>query len=533
MAVKNVERLDPIAQTFMVEGLGIYLTKVDLFFANKASNADLPVVLQIRPAFSGFPDPEIVLENSIVTKRPSAISTSTDGKTATTFTFEEPVFLEGGKEYAIVIQSNAAADAYKLWTSKLGNFYLGSTTKRATTDPVSGVFFKSSNGRTFDADQTTDLCYRLYRAKFKAKNVNVRLEAAPPPAKALLTNPLLFNASDATVHVIHPDHGFIVNDYVRISSDSDGIDSADTINGIKGSSILGKRLVTSVDFNGYTFEMDSAASASIRAGGVGILASQQFIMDQVKTTIDILQPPSTNVVSRGTFTTSKSFAGDETEYSRSSNTSIVLNEDLLFFQPHVIGSEYTDSALGAASTYFDISLSTKNNAIAPVVDMQRASLITINNIIDWQDSAATTGRNVPISFTAETDPSGGSAAAKHITRRVDLEQSARGVKIYVDANRAATADFSVYYRVLEVGAEGLLDDVNWTEVSYAEPLSNHNSMPTDTKPQVFREYRYIVGGEFAGNIQPFSSYQVKIVMHSQSSSNPPRFKRLRTIALGD
>lgn len=531
--VTNAERLDPIAQTFFVDGLGIYLTKIDLFFAAKAANDDLPVVLQIRPAFNGFPDADVVLENGIVVKGASEISTSTTGSTPTTFTFEEPVYLEGGKEYAIVIQSNAKADAYKLWTSKLGNFYVGSTTKRTTSDPLAGVFFRSSNGRTFDPDQTTDLCMRLYRAKFTNEKVKVKMVAAPPPLKGLADNPFVFTSGDATVRVLHSDHGFIVNDYVKIASDSDGLDSAGTVNGVLGSSILGRRQITAVDATGYTFEMDSAADSSIRAGGSGIVASQQFIMDQFKPLVTALIPPSTTVVAAGSFTTSKSFAGSETAYGSTTNEQIVLNEDTKFFNPHVIGSAYTDSALGSASTSLDVVLSTVDDRIAPYIDMQRASIITVNNIIDWQDSAATSGRNVPISFVNETDPTGGSAAAKHITRRVDLEQSARGLKVFVDVNRPATAGFSVYYRVLEVGSEALLEDISWTEVSYDEPLSNHNSMPTDTKKDLFREYRYLIGGEFQGNLQPFSSYQIKIVMHSQSSSNPPRFKRLRTIALGD
>jgi hypothetical protein len=57
-------------------------------------------------------------------------------------------------------------------------------------------------------------------------------------------------------------------------------------------------------------------------------------------------------------------------------------------------------------------------------------------------------------------------------------------------------------------------------------------MPTDQNPTKYREYRYTVGGEYIGTIQPFTKYQVKIVMTSVSSSIIPRIKDLRTIALG-
>jgi hypothetical protein len=68
-----------------------------------------------------------------------------DASVETTFVFEEPVYLEGGKEYAICITSNAKSTAYQVYTSKLGDFVLGSTTERIQRDPFSGVFFKSSN----------------------------------------------------------------------------------------------------------------------------------------------------------------------------------------------------------------------------------------------------------------------------------------------------------------------------------------------------------------------------------------------------
>lgn len=527
---------DPIAQSFFVNAPnGMYLTKVGLFFSSKAENDDLPVEVHIRPAFQGYPDPYRILENSVVFKGASEITTSSDASSETTFTFEEPVFVEGGKEYAIVIKSNAKENGYQVWTSVLGNFVVGSTSKRITSQPLSGVFFRSSNGRTFDADQTRDLTYKLYRARFNNQGATAKMKAIPPAPRALITNPFEMTASDATVRVYHPNHGFQVNDYVEISSDSDGLAPTDTINGIKGSSILGKRLITAVDGTGYTFEADSAtATATVTAGGSGILATQQFIMDVYKPNIEVQKPPTTNVVVSGNFTTSKSFAGSETAYGSTSNSLVEINKDNFFKNPHVIASKYRDSDLGDASTSFNVFMQTEFDAlVAPSIDVQRAGIITVHNVIDYQDSSATSGRNVPLDYIAETDNIGGSSLAKHITRRVDLIDPAVGIKIFVDAYRPSTADFDVYYRTLPAGSSSNIEDEDWVSVDKTEPTSNHSGQAPSTSSDVFREYRYTVGGEFAGTITPFTSYQVKIVMNSQSSTNVPRFKRLRTIALGD
>ena len=134
-----IERIQPIAQTFSVTNTsGIYITKAGLFFSAKAADDDYPVQLHIRPTLNGVPDIDVILENSVVFKGASEVSVSADASLETTFTFEEPVFLEGNKDYAIVVQSNALADSYQLYTSKLGNFVLGSTTKRIQTDPLQG-----------------------------------------------------------------------------------------------------------------------------------------------------------------------------------------------------------------------------------------------------------------------------------------------------------------------------------------------------------------------------------------------------------
>jgi hypothetical protein len=311
----TIERIQPIAQTFSVNNVnGIYVTKVGLYFSAKAADDDYPVQVHIRPTINGVPDNNIIIENSIVFKGASAVSVSADASSETTFTFEEPVFLEGGKDYAIVVQSNALADAYQLYTSKLGNFVLGSTTKRIQTDPYAGVFFKSSNGSTFEPDQTRDMTFKLYRAKFNNQSSIVRLNAAPPPVRLLDSDPFLFTASDATLRVFHNNHGFQINDTVTLSSDSSGITSLSTVNGVLGSSILGARSVTAIDGTGYTFEMDSTADSSVFGGGGGILATQQYIMDVIKPNIEIQQPLSATYTMQANLTSSKSFAGGETAY---------------------------------------------------------------------------------------------------------------------------------------------------------------------------------------------------------------------------
>ena len=91
----------PIAQSFFIdEPNGIYCTKVDLFFA--AKDASLPIQIQIRPMENGFPSSSQIIPGSQVVLPSSSVNVDTVGPdlTATSFTFDEPIFLKGQEDFA-------------------------------------------------------------------------------------------------------------------------------------------------------------------------------------------------------------------------------------------------------------------------------------------------------------------------------------------------------------------------------------------------------------------------------------------------
>ena len=82
---------DPLAQTFLIDDEGgVFLTSIDIFFSTK--DAAIPVTVQIRDVVNGYPGQKI-LPFSEKTLLPAAVNTSTDGTSATTFTFDSPVYL--------------------------------------------------------------------------------------------------------------------------------------------------------------------------------------------------------------------------------------------------------------------------------------------------------------------------------------------------------------------------------------------------------------------------------------------------------
>ena len=92
---------EPLAQTFHVsEQSGVFITKLGLFFS--AVSGTLPVSIEIRNAFLGSPTKEMV-SGSSVTKTFSEMSgqASDTAATETVFQFDEPLYLHGGKTYAL------------------------------------------------------------------------------------------------------------------------------------------------------------------------------------------------------------------------------------------------------------------------------------------------------------------------------------------------------------------------------------------------------------------------------------------------
>jgi hypothetical protein len=127
---------------------------------------------------TGLPTEEI-LPFSEVFLEPSKVNISDDGKTATTFEFESPVYLSGSTSYSIVLLS--ASNEYNVWISRMGEEDI-STINRPDSEkiivsqqPTLGSLFKSQNGATWDPSQLEDLKFVLYKANFTIQPGSIQL----------------------------------------------------------------------------------------------------------------------------------------------------------------------------------------------------------------------------------------------------------------------------------------------------------------------------------------------------------------------
>ena len=525
---------DPLAQSFFVSQAenpnGIFLTKVDVFFNSKEADGGPPVQLQVRelingtPAGSALPGAVKFLNASQVNIPSNLTDISTVRATPTTFEFEEPVYLTPQRSYAIVLLANSVA--YKVYVAKTYDFVIGSTEQRVTKQPTLGSLFLSQNSITWTPDQARDLMFNLYRAKFSSSGV-ADFDNLDTELQLLPSNPILTDSGSTTLRVYHQGHGFIKNDYVSIR----GLDSATSYAGILGSSIMGSRQIANVDWTGYTITADSSATGSLSVGGNGVIASQNAMYDAFIPQVQTLVIDDTSISASIKKTTGSSFAngrntGTSGAYSKDASYSTITLNDINFNSaPKVIATKTNQnlsSLSGNKSLDLRINLTTTDTKVSPIVDMQRGSISTFENIIDNQDSSSTTLANVPLSIVLETSSTGGTSAAKHVTKPVTLEEPAVGLKIVFAANRPSVSNFEVYYKTAT-------SDENLNDIGYIQ-VSETSNNPADENTAVFRQYEYLAGGQ-GGNLNSFTQFQVKIVMTSSNTSKPPKIKDLRTIAL--
>jgi len=158
----QIRQWDPLAQSFFVEDPnGVFLTSCDVYFATK-DDTGLPVTFQLRTMENGTPTTKVIPFSEIV-KSPSDITVSNTGTVATTFTFDAPIYVESGTEYAIVILSESYK--YSAFISRVGETDLITGTF-VSQQPFLGSLFKSQNGSTWEPSQWEDLKFTLYRADF-------------------------------------------------------------------------------------------------------------------------------------------------------------------------------------------------------------------------------------------------------------------------------------------------------------------------------------------------------------------------------
>jgi hypothetical protein len=268
---------DPLAQSFFTYGTngGIFLSSIDIYFNSK--DPEIPVTMEIRDMINGYPSKDSPSNASLVSKlEPANISVSTDASVATKFKFEPPVYLKDESDYAFVLISNSKN--YNVFTSKMGE-KSKETGKTIFDQPYAGSIFKSENSITWTAEQTEDIKFTIWKAKFDITKVpELTFAAVVPPTQARGDQFTTVSGSNVITYVHNHEHGLKVGDKIKIATRTD--DQFATVNtqfnGIPYTDFSGEFTITSVpDRNTVKFEVADAATSTGAITSAGIITALQ------------------------------------------------------------------------------------------------------------------------------------------------------------------------------------------------------------------------------------------------------------------
>jgi hypothetical protein len=312
-----------------------------------------------------------------------------------------------------------------------------------------------------------------------------------------------------------------------------GITSA--VNGIPIIELNKTHTVSDVEIDSYVITVaTTSATSSGLSGGSAVVATENRMFDVLNPIVQQLILPDTDLYWSVQTTQGKSLAGGESfgELVAPEDAPYVkVNDNTFFTTPRVILSEPERTNIPGLNNSFILegTLVSLRNNISPVIDLDRLSLITISNRIDnpyIPSSGSTLGddENEVRNPISEETSVGGSALAKYITRKVELNDPASALKIYFLANRPGASDIKVYYKV------AYHPDVDFEALGWKEGQPDAE-IPISDDPNNYLEIEYTIGddvGELDGN---FTAFAIKVVFVSSNSSQIPTLRDFRAVAV--
>lgn len=502
---------DPLAQSFYIpEESGCMITSIDLYFQTKHST--IPVSVEIRDMVNGYPGPNIIKGGKVIVY-PDDIIVSENSSVATNVKFEYPVYLEGGKEYCIVLITDCPD--YNVWCSELGDYDLLQSAK-IDKQPVLGSLFKSQNNKTWTADQNSDLKYTLYRAKFDTgvkSTINFYNEDIPEIN--LVNNAFTFTESSNRVLVKCLNHNMMDTNssFVKL------IVPTGTYCGVSAENLNGEFLANAIDNDTFEITVTTNATESgtpvmydakalINYGYDSFVPNVEFMMYQGSNVTWSISPVSGKTIGDNTKLPYSFQQTQSITYSRLKR--IYLNDTM------IIASALNESKQLSGNKSFKLSatLESENEFVSPVLYCNDygydAEIVLYDNII-----------NNPSEVNEETFLGAGSSDNdfNFITIPINLQMQATMIKVYVEANVPSDADLRVFYRKTN-GSDSELNALNWIEIKQPTPFANSNMFDTPVDYEFTEE-----------NVSAFSVFQIKISGSSTNKANVPIINNYRIIAL--
>jgi hypothetical protein len=316
-------------------------------------------------------------------------------------------------------------------------------------------------------------------------------------------------------------------------------------NGIPFSDFMSDTLtVKSVDsMDSYIIETQTPATKTGRCGGTGVLARGNIQIDVFQVQCDVTNIDSTSSWVANGIAHSGIGSKFSDDYLPVDPIECNLNQQVYLERPWKLANENNESENNVKSITMAGSFKTINGDIyvSPIVNLNSFSFVGLTNKIDWNDVTtysiapnATTDGNPLIEdvndpayngrWTPETNPGGGNEKSKYLIKKVSLTNPATSLKVLMDVYKPIDSEINVYYKYLPVESNESLQTQDWILVNFDEDVTSEHEKD-------FREVTITIGDYPSTPLPDFKDFVVKLVLRSKNSSNPPKVKRFRAIAV--
>ena len=580
---------DPIAQTFMVSGIahpeGVFIPKLDLCFQSKPQFKNKnPLFVEIRPTVNGHPHSEKYIVSKMMyphevrvasgydrTSAPiidsddpmelsrtasasglgsvhptfdSFDSAGNENRSITTVEFDAPVYLPPG-EYAIVIRSNDSA--YRCWisdtrgeqvgtASTLANFEDDGYPDISSTVPqgkqYGGVFFRSSNGRTWEPNQWQDLMFRLHKCNFGGTETTPETGTFTMGGKESTESDFTYHRMKMDAHSTLKHPGVTKFDAV-LKTQKSGADAISEVSGFSG-----KLMGTQED----QVTRDLPAAMVYKTGKTHQTSSLQVDFTLETTNPDVSPVIDTRNISALLLQNQIDSGGLDVNSIKliQGGTGYAINEE---FTVTGGGStvDCTFKVIGrdASGVIQDggIEIINAGSGFHKIQDENGTDAITVS-----EGSGSGTGALFEV--LTEEGSSGGNAKMRYVTKSISLSpgMSARAIKVYLSAKEPFESNIYVYYKVRSEEDSESFSEKTWKLMKRTSPDQDYFTpeVPSiaGSVGAITKEYEFdtdpIVSypsGDGASTYDNFNMFAIKIVGMAVNHAAPPVVKDLRAIAV--
>ena len=483
--VVNIDaQYEPIAQGLSINTpngeAGVYATSLTLWFKQKSQSQKNGVTIYICETSVGYPDNTKIIPFSTVHLPYESINVSTDSvSNPTVFTFESPVFLNNGIEYAFVVRPDNGDPDYFVYSANLGDNDIA-TGIQVFTQPVIGTAFYGATASQWSALQTEYIKFTLNIANFTASAGDVYFNNGDDEYLSF------FNVGFANTSVAILPGDIVYQSANSLSNSMNGTAQTSVYSTVRYYDNVKNVLYTNYSTgnfvaNGFV-QIHRFANAAVQTSpgpnNVTIIAYgntgpfYQPVVDAFVPRIAPLTPAGTKIAIdyKGT---SNSYTVDST------GTQIGIGAETEFYDQErilVSRSQEVSNMSGNKSSTLHVKLNSDSVLLSPLLDTVKIGGQVVGNQVD------------KVQDIYNEYYSNGGSKSKYISQIVTLApgQDAQDLQVSITAHRPPGSDIKVYAKFVNGQDPDPISAKTWT------PLVNqgYNVYSTPTNPADVQTFNY-------------------------------------------